>query len=134
MAFPFEIKKTYNFELYPSSILGNNFQRVTVLGIIDRETAETFTNITTKHPLVFPYLPSGTPNDPDDYTYLKIRHESGIITAIAVEWIQPQTIELVENIDAMVRINNFSPSQISLLREVLVANGFTDFNISTVKK
>lgn len=59
MSYNFEIKKTYSFRVYPAGILGNNFDNVTVLGILDRATAQTITNITTKHPLIYPTLPSG---------------------------------------------------------------------------
>lgn len=130
MSYNFEIKKTYSFRVYPAGILGNNFDNVTVLGILDRATAQTITNITTKHPLIYPTLPSGSPEDPDDYTYLKIRFESGDITAIAQEWIQPNSIQLVEEATCVVRLQQFSPAKLTLLREVLSANGFRNFTVT----
>ena len=127
--FPFKLKNTYSFSVYPSAILGNDFQKVTILGILDRETAETFTNVTVKLPLILPYLPAGSSKDPADYTYLTTRHSTGVVSVTAAEWIQYSTVTEYTETTARIAINKFPPDQVPLLREILIANGFTDFNI-----
>ena len=134
MSYPFELKCTYNFEVYPSAILGNDFNNVTVLGIMDMASADVITNITTLHALVYPLLPTGSPVDPEDYTYLKVRQESGEIRVIAIEWIQPATIEKLNEGICIVRFNRLSPTKTTELRTALSANGFTDFTIDWISE
>lgn len=122
MSYPFKLKTTYSFDLYPSALLGNGLQNVTVVGIVDRETAETISNITTKHPLVYPYLPEGTPNDPDVYTYLKIKTQNGEVTVVAVEWIREETIVELKHKHLVLDFPDFDPTKLALLRELLAEN------------
>lgn len=125
----FERKKTYSFKIYPSVVLGNDFTNVVVEDILSRATAEAFEKVTTLHALVYPYLPAGTPDDPDSYDYLKIRHPSGVTSIIAVQWIQMDTVEEIRATNCYVKLENFTPSKLSLLREALTANGFSNFSI-----
>ena len=127
-----KLKQTYSFQVYPSTLLGTVYQDVTVLAILDRESAELIEPISLKHPLLYPSLPKGTSDNPDDYTYYKIRHPSGVISVIAEEWIQSDTIESKDYRTCVVRLNNYPASQVALLRQVLAANGITDFTITMV--
>lgn len=127
--FRFERKKTYSFKIYPSVVLGSDFSNVTVEDILSRSTAEALANVTTLHALVYPYLPAGTPNDPDSYDYLKIKHPSGATEIIAAQWIQEDTIEEIRASTCYVKLENFTPSKLASLREALAANGFSNFSI-----
>lgn len=127
----FEIKRSYSFQVYPSSMLGNDFNNVTVLAKLDRESAELLEPVSLRHPLIYPFLPSGTVDNPDDYTYLKLKHPSGVISVIAVEWIQADTVVALEAGKVVVEFNNFTNDRLSLLRDVLNANGFSGFTITT---
>lgn len=133
MAYSFKLKTTYSFEVYPEQVIGDNFENVTVLGIIDRETAETITKITTKHPLVYPYLPDGIPNNPDDYTYLKIRTQSGAVTVIATEWIRENTIVEVKSRHLVVDFPDFDPTKLPFLRELLAANDMPGYTTKFIE-
>ena len=108
----FERKKTYSFKIYPSVVLGNDFTNVVVEDILSRATAEAFEKVTTLHALVYPYLPAGTPDDPDSYDYLKIRHPSGVTRIIAVQWIQMDTVEEIRATNCYVKLENFTPSKL----------------------
>ena len=84
-----------------------------------------------RHPLIYPFLPSGTVDNPDDYTYLKLKHPSGVVSVVAVEWIQADTVVALEAGKVVVEFNNFTNDRLSLLRDVLNANGFSGFTITT---
>lgn len=127
----FEIKRSYSFQVYPSNILGNDFNNVTVLAKLDRESAELLEPVSLRHSLIYPFLPSGTVDNPDDYTYLKLKHPSGVVSVVAVEWIQADTVVALEAGKVVVEFNNFTNDRLSLLRDVLNANGFSGFTITT---
>lgn len=133
--FNFKIKNSYSFEVHPSSVLGNDFKNVTILAILDRATAETITNITVKHPLIYPLLPAGTINDPDAYTYLKIEHESGDTTVIAYEWIRTDTIVEVESQELIITVRDANTAgDVEIIRNALAYNGFNDVTINVVHR
>lgn len=129
MSFPFQIKKSYHFEVYPPS-LGNDFKNVTILGILDFDTAHRFADLHVRHPLYYPSLPAGTVNDPTAFTYLRIRTEGGEERIIALEWIRQESIVQVDSASVVVRFNQFTVTDIPTLRQVLAENGFTNFTIT----
>lgn len=129
MAYNFKLKTTYSFEVYPAPIIGTTFKNVTVLGIIDRDTAETIINVATHHPAIYPYLPEGTVNNPDDYTYLKLRTENGDITVVAIEWIRENTIEELKSRHLVVDFPDFDPTKLSFLRELLAENNMPNYTL-----
>jgi hypothetical protein len=124
------IKKSYSFDVYPSAILGTDFKNVTVLAIMDMDSASQIIDTAAAHVSIYPYLPSGTPNDPSKYTYIKIKTSSGITTVLAVEWIKENTVTDVTSTSATVKIGGINPEDISRIRNALVANGFNNLLIT----
>lgn len=133
MAYAYKLKKTYSFQVYPSAVLGHAFRDVTVLGILDYTTAMRIKNIRDKHPLYYPYLPSGTPDSPEDYTYLRVMLADGTEDIIAAEWIRESTITETDKGGCTVRFSSFDFTQLATLQEVLEANGFSGFTITTTR-
>lgn len=125
----FQPRGIYTFEVYPSVILGNDFKNVTVQGVLDAESANAVTNIYTRHSQIYPYLPAGTINDPESYTYLKIRTEAGVVMAIAVEWIVPATVTSKTEAPLTVYFQAFPPNKIPFLRQLLASNDLPAFEI-----
>jgi hypothetical protein len=130
MAYPFEIKGVYNFDVYPTAILGDDFDNVTILAILDYETALQTADIPAIHTNVFPYLPSGIPDDPSQYDYVRIRTASGSATILGIPWINLDTLELVESRRMTVKIEGVSSSDVERVRIALVQNGFNNLEIT----
>lgn len=130
MAYPFEIKGVYNFDVYPTAILGDDFSNVTILAILDYETALQTADIPAIHTNVFPYLPSGIPDDPSQYDYVRIRTASGSATILGIPWINLDTLELVESRRMTVKIEGVSSSDVERVRIALVQNGFNNLEIT----
>jgi hypothetical protein len=126
----FKPKGLYSFSVYPTAVLGTGFENVTVLAILDQETANAFTETRSKHIQVYPYLPAGTPNDPAAYNYLRVRRASGEIEIIGQAWIIPESVVLVNLQTITVRIANMAMDDVPKLREILAANGYKAVDIS----
>lgn len=129
MASPFEIKGVYNFDVYPSAILGTSFQNVTILSIMDYESALNFGDIASLHINVFPYLPDGTPDDPTATDYVRIRTSSGVATILGVNWINLLTIEQVNSRRAVVTVEGVTNSDVPRIINALVQNGFNNVDV-----
>jgi hypothetical protein len=125
----FSIRQVYNFDVYPSSVIGSNFKGVTVLAIMDSETANKEFDTQSAHIQIYPFVP-GMVNDPKGYDYIRIRTISGETTIIGIPWIKEETIQLVESRTITVKLGNVSASDVPKIRDVLSQNGFSSFDIT----
>lgn len=128
--YPFVIKAVYSFVLYPATVIRGDFTDVTIMAMMDYETALTLADIPAVHANVFPYLPSGTPNDPSQYDYVKVKLSSGLITVLGIPWINESTITLVQSLSATILIEGVSNNDGPRIRDALVQNGFNNLTIT----
>lgn len=127
MSYPFKIKSTYSFEVYPDTVIGNNYTNVTVLGIVDYQTALSMgVDIDAIHVNVFPLLPQGLPDDPQATEYLKIRTSSNIETVIGLNWIRENTIEEVESLRAVVTVEGVTSLDLPKILLAIQQNGYNN--------
>lgn len=129
MAYSFQQRKTYSFNVYPSAILGSGFKNVTVAAILDYQTAKAFGDIEVLHISVFPYLPAGTPNRPQDFDYLLLRTEAGDSIIIGIPWIEEETIEVVGALTMTITIDGVGTEDTERVRACLSQNGYDKFRI-----
>ena len=128
--YPFVLKGVYSFTLYPATVIRGDFTDVTIMATMDYETALTIADIPAVHANVYPYLPSGTPNDPSQYDYVKVKLSSGAITVLGMPWINQSTITLVQSLTATVIIEGVSNNDGPRIRDALVQNGYNNLTIS----
>ncbi len=129
MSSTFVVNGKYNFEVFPIQILGNEFKNVTVLGVVHPSIAQNFLDLEASHVQIYPYLPSGTPDNARGYEYLMIRTVSGETTVLGLPWINAETITIVESGTLMVEIIDVTSQDIQRVSDALIANGFNAFNI-----
>ena len=129
MSSTFVVNGKYNFEVFPIQILGNEFNNVTVLGVVHPSIAQNFLDLEASHVQIYPYLPSGTPDNARGYEYLMIRTVSGETTVLGLPWINAETITIVESGTLMVEIIDVTSQDIQRVSDALIANGFNAFNI-----
>lgn len=125
----FEVRKKYNFSVYPSDILGNNFKQVIVEAIVNPSIAAKFLDIEAFHVQVYPYLPAGIPNDPRGYDYLMFKTASGQTTILGIPWIKQDSVVLAESGTIFVEIPNVTTQDLTRVSDALSANGFYGFNV-----
>lgn len=126
----FNIRSTYNFDVYAPNILGNSFKGATILAIMDAESALKESDVISKHAAIYSYLPAGTPNSWSSYDYVKIKTKTNEISIIGMPWIVQNTIELVESRTAIVTIAGVTGSDASRIRNALISNGFNNIQIT----
>lgn len=122
--------KIVSFDVYAISILGNNYRTVKILSIIDYDTARLISDPANTAVSVYPSLPKGTPKDYKKYKYVKIEHANKMISCIALEWINLQTIIFHTDIVATVKIKLANVETIDTLRRLLIANNLPPLEIN----
>jgi hypothetical protein len=126
------IGKTVSFNTHATSVLGTNFNRVKVLGILDHESAMQYINVPIISVNVYPSLPVGTSKDFQNYQFLKIKHTNGDNGCVAIEWIDNSTYVTHEGVNIEFRVEDANASDADRIREILAFNGFAavNFNLS----
>ncbi len=125
-----DIGKTYSFTPYAPELLGNDFQNVVVLSIMDRESANAYLDTISWHKNIFPMLPAGTPNDPNAFNYALFRTSTGAKVALALAWIKEETVTLIEARTITAKIGNVGAADIDRIRHLLVAGNYNNVSIS----
>jgi hypothetical protein len=131
MSYDYQIGQVLTFDVYPAPVLGNNFQNVTVQGILNQESANQVIDTVGLHIKVWPWLePQGTPNDPAQYNYIKIRTQSGAVTALGMPWINESTMRATTSQTITALISNVTAGDVPAVQNALISNGFTAINVS----
>nr|DAS66891.1 MAG TPA: hypothetical protein [Caudoviricetes sp.] len=112
------------FTVYPAQIIGNDFQYVKVIGIVNAQVAESLgLNAYTLHQQVYPILPRGSvPNNADEYDFLLIEMQNGTKMAIGKPWIDINTLQIHVQNKATLILTNISAEKLQIVREALSAN------------
>lgn len=126
------IQKTVSFNTHATAILGTNFKRVRVLGILDHESAMNYINVPIMAVNIYPSLPEGTTKNYQNYQYLKLRHSNGETSCIAIEWIDKSTFTIHEGVNIEFRVEDANVADVDRIREILAFNGFeaVSFNLN----
>ena len=132
MAYNFKTNQTYNFEVYGTTILGNDYKNVLVIGIFNYKTALHFGDIDVTQVQVFPHLPSGTPNRPEEYEYLLIQTANKGKVVLARQWINESTVVQVGNSKVEVTVEEAGTADIEDIRAALMQNGYNKIDIRVV--
>lgn len=122
--------KVISFEVYPVAKLGDKFKAVRVEGFLDYTTAKLYEDIDALAVAVYPSLPEGTPRDYKHYQYVKVRHSNDAVSIIAVPWINSDTLKINKETVVHVRLVLDHANSVEVLRKNLVANGFSNFEIT----
>lgn len=121
-----------SFELWPATIIGTRFNNAVVKGTFTYDVASSFTDVAAQHANVFSTLPNGTPNDPAQYEYVMVQLENGQKEVLGIPWIKESTIELQTTNSLLVTFTNITPLDLSRLKNVHAANGFTAAKYETI--
>jgi hypothetical protein len=131
MSYNYQIGQVISFDVYPAAILGNSFEYVTVLAIMDQSTANGIIDTVGNHIKMYPYLkPQGTPNDASQYNYIKVRTQSGAITALGMPWINESTIKVWTSQTITAVITGVTASDIPAVQNALISNGFPNISVT----
>mgnify|MGYP001237364237 CR=1 FL=1 len=123
------VRTDYLFRFHSPSILSTGY-RATLMAILDFDTAISLqSDLVAIHAAVLPDLPVGTPINARELTYYRIRTSSGESRVIASVWVLGDPT-VISDQTAVFTINSIDATTISLIRDLLVANGITNFTVS----
>lgn len=123
---------TYGFSLLPEiiPIMGNDFNRATVLSSMSAAVAERFTDLAATHAKLLAYLPADTKRDPSYYLHYYVQLASGQMTVISSAWINWATVTEINSKRLVVTIDETRGlPDIDVVKAMLTANGFNKFNV-----
>lgn len=126
----FQLRKVYNFDMFNPALLGTSYKGATVLGIMDFESAMREADVQSTHINTYSYLPPGTPNDPRQYDYVRIKTTTGQILVLGMAWIKGETVTVVDSRIITVKIFNVTAGDLPKVRDALVQNGFNNPEIT----
>lgn len=124
--------KVYNLSTRAPSILGARLERVTLIGILTYEIAQKFENINLQYRQIYPLLPPGTPDTVKACTYYLFRTSSDSQVVLADQWINMDSVTLVDGINFQVTFHQRSISDVNRIRDILNAMGMTDYDIQVL--
>lgn len=120
-----QIGQRFSFEVYPSSVLGNNFKDVRLEGRLSARLAISYgVDVVSMHANVYPTLPAGTPNDPMQYEYIRIQYPSGEFMVLGVPYIRPETIMVSTGGIIDLSFQDKTQADLERILQALSANGF----------
>lgn len=129
------IEQVFSFEVYPVEILGNVFKNVRLEGIVSARTARAAgVDIDVMHRNVYPSLPAGTPDNPDQYNWIRIQNTSGQFSYVGVPYLREDTITVSSNGMATLTFYNMTQRELDRVLNALSANGRSPDDVSFVQK
>lgn len=122
----------YDFSVYAPARLGSDYRRVEFMADLDYETAVIlYGDIVALHREIMSMnvLPSGTPADPKQLSWYRIKKPDGSIVVLAAVWINESSVIPVEEGPAYIRIPRATTQDLVRLRESMKQGGINDFEI-----
>jgi len=121
-----QIGQRFSFEVYPTSIIGNNFQDVRLEGILSARAAASYGfDIEALHANVYPTPPQGSaPNDPFQYSYIRIQYPSGEYAIVGVPWIRQESIVISSGGTIHLTFDDKTQSDLDRILMALSSNGY----------
>lgn len=129
MFYNLEIKSTYDFVFRAPAILGASIRAGVVMGISDYESVQNLADLVSLHNAVYSYLDIATPKNVADLSFVKVKTQSGEIRVFAMDWLAQAPVKIISR-KIRVDINNVSPTDTEVIKNLLIQNGFTDLELS----
>lgn len=121
------IGKTISFKTHAQVVLGMDFTRCRVMGILDIDSARYISDVQRLAVAIHPALPAGTPTDYRKYQYVKLRMTDGSFTCVANEWIKEDTVVVQESITMQLTVSNINASDVEVISKMLRAYNYNHF-------
>ncbi|BEG72687.1 hypothetical protein [Pseudomonas phage PA1C] len=117
------IGQKISFEVYPSAQYGNNFKNVTLAAFLDANLVRILGfDLIAAHQNVYPTLPAGTPNDPSQYSYVRVEFEGGQHQYIGIPWIREGSVVVNNGQKATLVFQNIDQRRLERIIEACKMN------------
>ena len=123
-------KKSYDFTTLAPAILGSNYKSMKVKGIMTSDEAVKYRDIQTLHTKLKAVI-TALPNNVDDCTFILFETTNKDNLLIAYEYIDSQSILLVNTTNVRIELYDTGVSDLSVLRNRMLELGYTNINLTT---
>jgi len=119
----FEIGNKYNFTTKSTTVLSQTYKNMEVLAILKFNVAIKFEDVVTLYENINTEL-NTTVGDPKTATYVLFKNSNGDEIVLSLDWINMDSIELVESVKYNVTIGNITSEDIPIIKNVLTSMGY----------
>ena len=128
----FNINKVYNFNTLAPVILGDRYENMKVLGVLTADEAMKYRDIYTLHNNLVPVI-VGLPVNAGDCSFLLLENSSKETTVLAIEYIDPNSVEVVTTVNIRADILDVSTNDMVIINSLLKEAGYFNITLSTFK-
>lgn len=126
----FQINKVYNFNTLAPDILGSRYEGFKVKSMMTAEEAMKYRDIYTLHQNLVPAI-TGLPINAGDCVFMLLESKDKETTILAIEYIDPASITLVETINIRVELLDVSTDDLAVVTSRFKELGYTNMVVST---
>lgn len=119
----FEIGNKYNFTTISTTVLSQYYKNMEVVAIVQFEVAIMFSDVVTIYDNINAEL-NKIVGDPKTATYVLFKNADGEKVVLSLDWIDPNSIELVEEIKLSLVISGISNLDIPVIKNVITSLGY----------
>jgi len=119
----FEIGNKYNFTTKSTTVLSQTYKNMEVIAILKFNVALKFEDVVTLYENINTEL-NTTVGDPQTATYVLFKNSNGDEIVLSLDWINMDSIELVESVKYNVTIGNITSNDIPIIKNVLTSMGY----------
>jgi hypothetical protein len=128
----FKLNRVYNFNTIAPVTLSQTYRNMKVIASdVNFKIAVKFMDVMTIREQIIRETGKQL-LDPRIVSYTMFENEEGDTIVLANDWIDPKSINLVENIDLIMTIKNITTEDMINIKNVLNALGYNDIEIQTV--
>lgn len=118
------IGQRFSFEVYAPGRLGNNFKDVRLEGSMSAQMAANYgVDIYALHQNVYNSLPANTPNDPLQYSWVRIQMPNGDYQCLGVPYIRQESIQVSTGGSVILTFQNKTDADVQRILMSLSAIG-----------
>jgi len=119
----FEIGNKYNFTTKSTTVLSQTYKNMEVIAILKFNVALKFEDVVTLYENINTELNTKV-GDPQTATYVLFKNSNGDEIVLSLDWINMDSIELVESVKYNVTIGNITSEDIPIIKNVLTSMGY----------
>jgi len=127
----FQINNVYNFATLAPTILGAQYNNLTVKGVLTIDDAMKYSDVLTTHESVKAVIP-GLPATPSGMVFIRFVDTLGNSVVMSQDYIDPATVTLVTAVTINIQINNATTAMEPMLRMRLKELGINNFTLTAV--
>ena len=119
----FEIGNKYNFTTISTTVLSQFYKNMEVVAIVQFEVAIMFSDVITVYDNINAEL-NKIAGDPKTATYILFKNSDGEKIVLSLDWVDPDSLELVEEIKLSLTISGISNLDIPVIKNVITSLGY----------